>query len=138
MKITRDVITDLLPLYESGEASPDSRSLIEDYFQQDPDFAHLVQSGSTQSLPPNSPAALPRELEMQTLYKTKNLLRRRTWLLSFAILFSLWPFSFTFDSHGLYWAWAQTPLAALVFMVIAIFLWIMYFRTVRRIQNSGL
>jgi hypothetical protein len=75
---------------------------------------------------------------MQTLNKTKNLLRRRTRLLASAIFFSVWPFSFTFDSHGLYWAWAQTPLAALVFMVIAVFLWVMYFGTIQRIKNSGL
>ena len=138
MKITRDIITDLLPLYESGEASPDSRSLVEEYFQQDPEFARLVQSESTQTLPDRFPATLPKDLEMQTLEKTKNLLRRRTWLLASAILFSLWPFSFTFDSHGIYWAWAQTPLAALAFASGAVVLWISYFRTINRIKNSGL
>ena len=138
MKITRYIITDLLPLYESGEASPDSRSLVEEYFQQDPEFARLVQSESTQTLPAQSPATLPKELEMQTLERTKNLLRRRTWLLASAILFSLWPFSFTFDSHGLYWAWAQTPLIAVVLGMAAVVLWVSYFRTMQRIQNSGL
>ena len=138
MKITRDVITDLLPLYETGEASPDSRRLIEEFFQQDPEFARLVQSESTQTVPGHSPAPLPKELEMQTLEKTKNLLRRRTWLMASAILFSLWPFSFTFDSHGFYWAWAQTPLVAVAFLAVAAFLWVLYLRTIRHIKNSGI
>ena len=39
MKITRDVIIDLLPLYFSGAASEDSKQLVEIYFEQNPQFA---------------------------------------------------------------------------------------------------
>jgi hypothetical protein len=38
MNITREVVTDLLPVYFSGEASGDTKVLVEDYFRQDPDF----------------------------------------------------------------------------------------------------
>ena len=47
MKITRDVVTDLLPLYESGEASPDTRALVEAYFRPDPDFEQLAKAART-------------------------------------------------------------------------------------------
>ena len=38
MNVTREVVTDLLPIYFSGEASGDTKVLVEDYFRQDPDF----------------------------------------------------------------------------------------------------
>jgi hypothetical protein len=43
MKVTRDVIYDLLPSYFAGDASPDSCALIEAYFETDPEFARMAQ-----------------------------------------------------------------------------------------------
>lgn len=39
LEVTREVVTDLWPLYRSGEASSDSRSLVEGYLVSDPEFA---------------------------------------------------------------------------------------------------
>ena len=36
MKITQNVVMDLLPVYLSGEASPDTKDLIEEFLRQDP------------------------------------------------------------------------------------------------------
>jgi heme/copper-type cytochrome/quinol oxidase subunit 4 len=38
MNVTRDVMNDLLPLYFSGEASADTRVLVEEYFREHPEF----------------------------------------------------------------------------------------------------
>src|SRR5205814_4494726 len=35
MNVTREVVTDLLPIYFAGEASGDTKVLVEDYFRQD-------------------------------------------------------------------------------------------------------
>lgn len=43
MKVTRDVIYDLLPSYFAGDASPDTCALIEAYFETDPEFARMAQ-----------------------------------------------------------------------------------------------
>lgn len=43
MKVTRDVITDLLPAYYAKEASADSRALVDEFFAQDPEFARLAK-----------------------------------------------------------------------------------------------
>ena len=43
MNPTRNVITDLLPLYFSGEASPDTKAMVEEYFKQDPDFERMAR-----------------------------------------------------------------------------------------------
>ncbi|MGC2091389.1 MAG: hypothetical protein WA638_18355, partial [Candidatus Acidiferrales bacterium] len=47
MNISREVVTDLLPVYFSGEASADTRSLVEDYFRGDPDFERVARSAAT-------------------------------------------------------------------------------------------
>lgn len=46
MTITEDVVSDLLPLYFDGEASPDSRVLVEAWFASHPDFAKSAKRGS--------------------------------------------------------------------------------------------
>jgi hypothetical protein len=43
VKITRDVIYDLLPAYFAGEASADSRALIEEFFTTDPEFGRMAE-----------------------------------------------------------------------------------------------
>src|SRR6185295_5930612 len=42
MKVTRDVIYDLLPSYFAGDASDDTRALVEAYFETDPEFARMA------------------------------------------------------------------------------------------------
>ena len=41
MNITKDVVMDLLPLYLSDEASPDTKELIEEFERQNPEFQRL-------------------------------------------------------------------------------------------------
>jgi anti-sigma factor RsiW len=43
MKVTRDVIFDLLPAYFSGEASAETRALVEEFFATDPEFARMAE-----------------------------------------------------------------------------------------------
>jgi ferric-dicitrate binding protein FerR (iron transport regulator) len=38
MKVTRNVVHDLWPLCQSGEASPDSQALVDAYLATDPEF----------------------------------------------------------------------------------------------------
>jgi anti-sigma factor RsiW len=43
MKITRDVMYDLLPAYFAGEVSADTRALIEEFFTTDPEFGRMAE-----------------------------------------------------------------------------------------------
>jgi hypothetical protein len=43
MKVTRDVIYDLLPSYFSGDASQDTQTLVEAFFLTDPEFGRMAQ-----------------------------------------------------------------------------------------------
>lgn len=47
MTVTRDVIYDLLPTYFAGDASEDSRKLVEAYFESDPEFARMAKRFGT-------------------------------------------------------------------------------------------
>ena len=42
MKITRDVIYDLLPAYFAGEVSADTRALIDEFLTADPEFSRMT------------------------------------------------------------------------------------------------
>ena len=47
MKVTRDVIYDLLPAYFAGDVSDDTRALIEEYFASDPEFGRMAERFKT-------------------------------------------------------------------------------------------
>ena len=99
MNVTRDVITDLLPLYLSGEASPDTKALVEEFLRHDPELARIAQEGRIEK-----GLGLPREAaspdrELQALSCTRGLLRRRGWLLALAIFFTTLPLSFAWSSE---------------------------------------
>lgn len=138
MNITRNVITDLLPLYLEGEASPDTQALIQEFLTQDPEFAQLIQVEQKAHLPVGNPPALSKENEMATLEKTKKLLRQRSLLMAFGIVFTLWALSFRFDSAGPVWMWTGTPFIAVIFLMIGLAFWVGYFRTAQRVKESGL
>jgi hypothetical protein len=42
VKITRDVIYDLLPAYFANEATADTRALVEEFFESDPEFGRMA------------------------------------------------------------------------------------------------
>ena len=46
MKITRDVVTDLWPLYLSGGASADTRTLVEAFLAEDPELARRLKESA--------------------------------------------------------------------------------------------
>jgi hypothetical protein len=89
--ITRDVIVDLWPLYVSGEASPDTRRLVETFLEQDAEFAaELKRSGGP--LPDSAPPSLPPDHELKTLERLKRRLHGPVWLLFLAMMFTCFAF----------------------------------------------
>ena len=137
MKITRDVITDLLPAYQSGEASPDTQRLVEAYFEQDPEFARLVRAGQ-ESLPGTYRPNLPKETEMITLDNTRKLLWQRSVYLGAGIFFTCFAFAFHFDRLGIHWIWAGTPVTAAAFLAVGLFFWALFARATRSLKGSDL
>jgi hypothetical protein len=76
MTVTRHVVRDLWPLYAAGEASDDSRRLVDEFFAQDPEFARTLQVEAHAIAP--GPVDLPPTHEARTLDLVKARLRRRS------------------------------------------------------------
>jgi hypothetical protein len=136
MNVTREVITDLLPLYFSGDASPNTRALVEEFFRNDPEFAE--EAKDQLSLPDTFAPTIDQEAEMQAFTRTKRFLRNRTIFLAAAIFFSLLPFSVMGREGHVYWAWRELPQLALAAAVIGLAAWCGYAWSWYRVRSSGL
>ncbi|HEY7500857.1 MAG TPA: hypothetical protein VH740_20200 [Vicinamibacterales bacterium] len=77
MNVTRHVIGDLWALASAGEASEDSRRLIDEYLAADPELARQLRAESS-TIPKEVPMRLPHTHEIDTLRRTKKALRRRS------------------------------------------------------------
>lgn len=85
--VTRDVIADLWPLYSSGEASADTRKLVESYLREDREFARLLQETSGFRLSIATPPLRP-DHELKTLERARQRLAGPRPLLSLAMAFT--------------------------------------------------
>lgn len=131
MNITQDVITDLLPVYFSGEASSETRALVESFFREHPDFEKLARRSVKVQLPVQSAAA---NGEKEVLRRVQRKIRRHGTLLGMAITLTLIPLTtaVSTDDHGhshLLWFMPRDyPIGAAILFAAATVLWTLYFR----------
>ncbi len=144
MKVTRNVINDLLPVYLFGEVSTDTRALVEEFLEQDPEFARSVVQSKKDDLAKiellkGVDMPLSPDHEMQTFARTKAMLERRSWLLALALVFTLFPFSFIFKDGRLTWMMIRdVPEMALMSLAVSVGFWIARFVTNRHLRTTGL
>jgi len=101
MKVTEEVMNDLLTLYLAGEASGDTKALIESHARQDGAFAWKLNAAGALSpigVPDSGP---PSDHELRTLTETRKFIFLRTVFWSGGIFFTLLPLVFTFDERGI-------------------------------------
>jgi hypothetical protein len=143
MNVTREVILDLLPVYLSGEASPATSSLVEDYMKQDKDLARQIRERWAENFAKASPSVLPPDLELKSLRRTKNLLGWQRWLFGFGIFFSVIPLSSEMvfakgrpmEFHFLLYS---SPVELSVCLTLAAACWIAYFVLRQQLRKTGL
>jgi hypothetical protein len=70
MKLTREIVLDLLPLYVSGEAREETIAGVEEYLREDPELAERV-AGMDLSPFSDVPRPVSKEVEMEA-YKKAN------------------------------------------------------------------
>lgn len=101
MNITREVVTDLLPVYFSGDASNDTKSLVEDYFREDPDFERLARRAGAplETLRSSPPLTADSEKEKRDIESVRCGLERRKWLFGLSLFLTLSPLWF-YLTHG--------------------------------------
>lgn len=127
MNITKDVINDLLPVYLAGEASGDTRDLIEDYLRRDPEMAAAVRAEAAKNVALlHAIAPVPADdHEKATFERIRQHNRYRTQFFVFAMIFALFPFSTSFaDGHVTWIMLRDSPKQAGMFWIISGLCWI--------------
>lgn len=138
MNVTHNVVTDLLPLYLAGEASDDTRVLVEAYLKQNPSFAVEVreQADKSATLRRALTAVPSADHEKLTLQRVRRFNRRRANLLGVSIAATLMPLAFGFDGGHVQWIMLRDqPGQALAFWIAAGGSWIAYYLTGRRLRT---
>jgi anti-sigma factor RsiW len=139
MTVTAEVIKDLLPLYVAGQGSADTQALVEEFLRTDPQLAALAAALHEEEDRIPQPASMPPGAERTALATTRSLLRRRSYLLGFALMFTGLPLSFIFDSSGLrFLLLRDAPVFALVSWVAAAGLWAAFGHVARQLRVTGL
>lgn len=139
MNITRNVVTDLLPVYFAGEASGDTKVLVEDYFRQDPDFERVARSAATplETLRGTAPLRPEAEREKRDLESIRCGLQRRKWLFAGALFFTLAPLAFVFKNGHIAWLMVRdAPWDAAFYWTWGALLWFHYFARLSRRTGS--
>jgi hypothetical protein len=137
MNVTREVISDLWPVYESGEASADTRALVEAFLSQDPEFAELLRGRGEEALLRHDVPRPPPDREALALRRTKRLLHGWDWVLFLAMLFS----GFAFGRIVSDTSWDVSPVNFIVTATIAGAFWVAFFARLvwvrRRVYLGG-
>ena len=136
MDITRDVVKDLVTVYLAGEASADTRALVEDWLRSDPNLASQVERARGLELP--AVAAPTPTVEKRAFDRTRRRLRGRAVVLGAAIYFTTLPLTVTFGSDGFHGLLLEDWTARIPALVVAAALWVVYWRMSRRLGAPGL
>ena len=139
MTMTREVVKDLLPGYLAGEASADTRALVEEFLQTDAELAGAVDLVRRDGprLPQMPPPAATAE--KAALERTRRLLRHRSSVLAVAVFFTLLPFTFVWqDSHVTFLLIRDQPIIGSAWLLTGAVMWGWYGMLRRRMDVSGL
>jgi hypothetical protein len=138
MKLEREIIVDLLPAYFSGESSAATRTLVEEYFRENPDFEKSARSagGALESLKV-PPAWLDPEKEKLALERARLVTETRSSFFWLAVISTLMLFLFRIQNGKVIWiVWSSSGPGSgsrgPVFIAMAMFFWLFYFYARRR------
>ena len=135
MNVTRDIVVDLIAVYQTGEASDDTKRAVEDLAARDPEIAAILRD-EREALPA-IPEAKP-DAELRTLRRTRSAVAWRSLVLAGAIFFSLAPASVRSSDDGPLWLAMTHPQWALGYGAVALVLWAIWFALRRRLRVIGL
>ncbi len=125
MNVTKEIINDLMPLYIAEECSADTRALVEEYLQRNPQQAEELRRIMETSIPQAATSVKSLD-EVRSFREARRRLRRRSWLMALAVFFSLAPFSFFSTSERTWWLLRDAPASAAVYAALGVLFWIIY------------
>jgi len=135
MNITEEVISDLLPLYFAHECSSETKILVEEYFQEHQEFEQQSRQNYKDPFANNIPSLTPAE-EVRALKSTRRWMKMRSFVIAFAIFFSLCPFSYYHTANGSAFLFLDHPTEALIYVPFAVVFWCIYFGMKRRLRTG--
>ena len=134
MNVTRNVMNDLLPVYFSGEASEDTRTLMEEYFRENPEFERMARGAAKplDALRAVTTVAPEAEKEKRDLECVHRELRRNKIFFGMALFLTLVPLAFFYSNGHFQWLVREDPWEGVVCWSIAAVLWLGYFGRLTR------
>jgi hypothetical protein len=139
MTISHDVMTDLLTVYLAGDASADTKALIEEYARSNQAFADRLRAAATISVPADPvEESLPPDRHLRALERTREFIFLRTLFTAGAVLFTLLPLVFTFGPGGVeFLILGRHPGLVWSFWSLAVAAWAACYVMHRQIRLSG-
>lgn len=140
MNVTENVIRDLHVLAQAGEASGDSRALVEAWLAAHPalaaELADAVADGPADALPP--PPPLPADGELRALRRTRRLLSLRSWSMALGFFLTALPLSVRGGDEGVRFLLIPGHLGiAAASLVLGIAAWVVFVRVSRALRPVG-
>jgi len=137
--LTRNLVRDLLPLYASGEASAETRQVVEQWLANDPMLAAELAALREDQPAPSVKRDRLLETERTVIEQTRHLLRSRAWWLSAAILCTaLVSLSLFYRYQGVHFPLQRFAALEYGAVVAAVAFWALFIRTTRRLRVTGL
>lgn len=137
MDLTNDVMKDLMIVYLSGEASPATRALVEQYAASHPEYAALLNNSSGGF--PLQNAAPPAGSEIKALKMTRQHIFLRSLFLGMGIAFSLMPFTIVVRNGEIaFLLYRDVPGLGAAFAALALASWSACYVMHRAVRKAGL
>ena len=124
MNVTRDVIYDLLPGYFSGDLSPDTRVLVDEFLAQDPEFRRMMERFRTMfgEARGGIPPAVGRPAEKVTFERARAVIHKRSELRGYTVAFGIAALLVAFLAIDRLTVGARGVwFLALVFLIVAVY-----------------
>jgi anti-sigma factor RsiW len=146
MNVTDDVLNDLLTLYHAGEASADTRALIEERARREPAFAAKLTAAReldrTAARAIDQPGVLgtpPGDVELRALTQTRQAIFLRTLFFATALFCTLLPLAIHGDEHGVrFLILGRHPGIMWAFWGVAAASWTAWYVMNREVRKAGL
>jgi hypothetical protein len=135
MKVTRDVIADLWPVYEAGEATADTRALVEEFLAGDAEFARQLRARPVVGV---SDAAAPKEVETVALERTRDLVYGRMPGVRGLRLLGIVFLAFAFGRIVSDTSWDRSPNIFIGYLIASAASWIAYGLLLRYYRRRAL
>ncbi|HEY2496280.1 MAG TPA: hypothetical protein VGK24_04355 [Candidatus Angelobacter sp.] len=132
MKIHKDVVIDLLPVYFSGEASMATRELVEECFRENHELERIARGANKSvelvTVAPVPPDDWENKLALE-LARERARVRAEAWHAvsgGMGLFFSVATAAFKIQGHRIFFQVWQKPSVGLAFMTVACILWLAF------------